>query len=315
MTELFSRRDLIARGGVCLGAVAGLAAAVRSATAEEQGAAEPGSFGYCLNTGTIRGQKLSLVEQIDVTAKAGYQAIEPWIGDIQRFAESGGSLEDVKKRAADAGLAVASAIGFADWINDDESKRQAGLEQLKRDMDLLRGIGGTRIAAPPSGAYKTPNMDLRKVAERYRTVLELGRQMGVLPQLEIWGGSMTLSRASEAAYVVVEAAHPDACVLLDAYHLYKGGSDFDSLRLLSGAAMHLFHMNDYPAEPPRAEITDAHRVYPGDGVAPLRSLVRTLHQTGFRGYFSLELFNRDYWQQDALVVARTGLEKMRAVSS
>jgi hypothetical protein len=33
---------------------------------------------------------------------------------------------------------------------------------------------------------------------------------------------------------------------------------------------------------------------------------------GFSGYLSLEVFNREYWKQDALVVARTGLEKMRA---
>jgi sugar phosphate isomerase/epimerase len=72
-------------------------------------------------------------------------------------------------------------------------------------------------------------------------------------------------------------------------------------------------MNDYPAQPPRAEITDAHRVYPGDGVAPLRELLRDLRRIGFRGALSLELFNREYWTQDALAVARTGLEKMRAV--
>jgi len=28
---------------------------------------------------------------------------------------------------------------------------------------------------------------------------------------------------------------------------------------------------------------------------------------------SLELFNRDYWSQDPLQVARTGLEKMRTL--
>ena len=77
--------------------------------------------------------------------------------------------------------------------------------------------------------------------------------------------------------------------------------------------MHVFHLNDYPADPPRAEITDAHRVYPGDGVAPLPDILRTLRDIGFRGMLSLELFNRDYWQQDALAVARTGLEKMKAV--
>jgi sugar phosphate isomerase/epimerase len=72
-------------------------------------------------------------------------------------------------------------------------------------------------------------------------------------------------------------------------------------------------MNDYPAEPPRAAITDAARVYPGDGVAPLKTLLRDLRRLGFRGALSLELFNRDYWQKDALAVARTGLDKMRAV--
>jgi sugar phosphate isomerase/epimerase len=75
--------------------------------------------------------------------------------------------------------------------------------------------------------------------------------------------------------------------------------------------MQVFHLNDYPALP-RDKITDADRVYPGDGVAPLPAILRDLRQLGFRGYLSLELFNREYWKQDALTVARTGLEKMRA---
>jgi hypothetical protein len=41
--------------------------------------------------------------------------------------------------------------------------------------------------------------------------------------------------------------------------------------------------------------------------------VRLLRAIGFRGFFSLELFNRDYWKRDARDVARTGLEKMRAI--
>ncbi|RLT17872.1 MAG: sugar phosphate isomerase/epimerase, partial [Planctomycetota bacterium] len=34
---------------------------------------------------------------------------------------------------------------------------------------------------------------------------------------------------------------------------------------------------------------------------------------GFRGYLSLELFNPNYYKEDALVVANTGLAKMKAV--
>ncbi len=144
-------------------------------------------------------------------------------------------------------------------------------------------------------------------------LLELGDEIGVVPEVEVWGGSKTLHRLGEAALVAIESGHKSACILPDVYHLYKGGSSLQGLTLLDGAAIHVFHMNDYPANPPRATITDADRVYPGDGIAPLGELVRILHAIGFHGYFSLELFNREYWKQDARTVARTGLEKMRAI--
>lgn len=43
-------------------------------------------------------------------------------------------------------------------------------------------------------------------------------------------------------------------------------------------------------------------------------MLRVLHANGFRGFLSLELFNHEYWKNDALLVARTGLEKMKAVA-
>lgn len=269
-------------------------------------------FRYCLNTSTIRGQELGIVGEIEVAAKAGYDAVEPWMRTIEEYTKAGGSLKDLGNRIRDLGLTVESAIGFAQWIVDDDAARAKGLEQARYDMDVLRQIGGTRIAAPPAGATDRTDLNLFKAAERYGELLKLGEQMGVIPQVEVWGFSKSLSRLGETLFVAVESGHPQACILPDVYHIYKGGSDFAGLKLLSGTAVHVFHMNDYPANPPRPTITDADRVYPGDGVAPLTAILRTLRDNGFSGYLSLELFNRDYWKQDALEVAKTGLEKMRA---
>jgi sugar phosphate isomerase/epimerase len=187
------------------------------------------------------------------------------------------------------------------------------MEAARKAMELVQQIGGKRLAAPPAGATKQADLNLVRAAERYRQLLEMGDKVGVVPQVELWGSSQALGRLGEAVLVAMESGHPRACVLADVYHLYKGGSSFGSLRLLNGAAMHVLHFNDYPAKPPRASITDAQRVYPGDGVAPLKQIVRDLHHIGYRGVLSLELFNREYWKQNALTVARTGLEKMRAV--
>ena len=71
-------------------------------------------------------------------------------------------------------------------------------------------------------------------------------------------------------------------MLADVFHLYKGGSGFEGLRLLSGQAIQVIHLNDYPGNPPRVSISDRARVYPGDGVAPLSQILSALQQCGTR---------------------------------
>ena len=289
-------------------------AAPKSTFASQPGVShDKSAIRYCLNTSTVRGQDLTVPEQIKLASDAGYDAIEPWIRDLRKFVENGGSLADLKKQIDDAGLTVESAIGFAQWIVDDDAARAKALEEARSDMQLLKSIGGKRIAAPPIGAHKKAGPQLPAIATRYRKLLELGAETGVTPQLELWGFSKTLSRLGELAYVATEAGHPDACVLPDFYHIYKGGSDFAGLEMIEASRMHVFHINDYPADPVREKIGDEDRVYPGDGVCELPKIIRGLIDSGFVGCFSLELFNREYWKQDPLKVAKTGLEKTKAV--
>jgi sugar phosphate isomerase/epimerase len=292
------------------GVAAGAAACAAPAGAQRR---EPEPFRYSLNTSTIRGQRVPLPEAVDLAARAGYHSIEPWINEIDAYVSAGGKLQDLAKRVQDRGLTIESAIGFPEWVVDDDARRAKGLEEAKRCMDLVAQLGGKRLAAPPAGATNEPITEPMRIAERYRALLDLGDQLGVVPQVEVWGFSRTLNRLGTAAFVALETGHPKACVLSDVYHLHKGGSGFAGHRLLNGQAIQVFHVNDYPAAPPRETITDAHRVYPGDGVAPLEKLFREMYEAGFRGVISLELFNRDYWQQDPFQVAKTGLEKTRAV--
>jgi sugar phosphate isomerase/epimerase len=314
VTEI-SRKEFL--GGSC--ALAGAALLSTRASGAKQNSPDNKKdywFGYSLNMGTIRGQKLGLVGEIDVAAKAGYDGIEPWIGTISKYVESGGSLKDIRKRCEDSGLRVCSAIGFAQWVVDDEHIRAKGLEQLKRDMDLLAKIGGTHIAAPPAGASRPgTTLDLNKAAERYHRILDIGRNTGVIPQVETWGPSANLSHVAEAVYVAARAGHPDACVLADVYHMYKGGVEASALKLLGRQAVHCFHMNDYPADPPRDQIQDADRIWPGDGIAPMKEILSHLAGNGCRVMLSLELFNREYWKLPALEVAKTGLAKMKKAVS
>jgi 2-keto-myo-inositol isomerase len=307
--NIVSRRNFIASAGAMFGAVISGRSYAVAANNNKSGSNPKTPFRYGLNTSTIRGQKMSLKEEIGITAQAGYNAIELWVDKIHSYAGDGGDLKDIRKQINDSGLTVEGAISFFNWIVDNDDQRAKGIEQAKRDMDVLAQIGGKRIAAPPAGA--TRQAGLTKAAERYRTLLELGDQIGVVPELELWGSSKNLHRLGEVMFVVIESGHPKACMLPDVYHIYKGGSDFNGLKQISAHAIQVLHMNDYPADLPRETITDRDRVYPGDGIAPLTQIIRDLNDNGSRAVLSLELFNPTYWKQDPLAVAKTGLAKMK----
>ena len=303
-----NRRDLFKTSGFM---AAGLLAGCGTTSSNRLNPAGKGDpFKYCLNTSTIRGQNLPITEEIDIAARAGYTGIEPWLGKLNDYKKNGGSLKDLRKRIDDHGLTVESAIGFARWIVDDDVQRQEGIEDAKRDMDLLAQLGAKRIAAPPAGARGI--VEPMAAAERYRTLLNAGDHIGVVPQIEMWGGNKSIGRVSTAIYIALEAGHPNACFLGDVYHTYKGGSDFDALKMLGPQALQVFHWNDYPANPTRENIGDGDRVYPGDGVAPITDIVKGFLQVGAMPVLSLELFNKKYWAMPPLDAARIGIEKMKA---
>jgi sugar phosphate isomerase/epimerase len=308
-----SRREMLTAAAAFAAAgssaVASPAQAPRAPATGTRPANEP--FGYCLNTSTIRGSNLDLPAAVAAASKAGFQAIEPWIMEIDRYASSGGSLKDLGKRIADAGLTVENAIAFNAFLDDDDTRRAASMEKLKTDMDKVAQIGGKRIAVPP-GNNRAAAVSLDNAARYYREALEMGEKMGVQPLLELWGTHPVLGPLSHGIYVTVAAGRPDASLLLDVFHLYKSGTPFTALKQINGASLHVMHLNDYPQASDPSTLNDGNRIYPGDGVAPLQQIFRDLRDNGFRGYFSLELFNKEYWAKSADENLKTAMDKIRA---
>ena len=107
------------------------------------------------------------------------------MGDVDTYVSKGGTLKDLGKRIADAGLTVESAIAFNSLLDDDDTRRAASLEKLKVDMDKVAQIGGKRIAVPPGNSRVAVSLD--NAAKYYREALEAGEKIGVQPLLELWG--------------------------------------------------------------------------------------------------------------------------------
>jgi len=250
-------------------------------------------FRISLNSSTIRNYKLSVDQQIELCAEAGFDGVELWVGDVEKYIQNGGTPETLNRLLKQHGLVLENMIAFSTWMADDPSLQAKGVTKMCQDMELTARLGGRYIAAPVQGLSHIERERLPIYAERYQRLLYEGDQRGVTPLLELWGGGAA-SQLSDVAAIAIGAAHPRASLLLDFYHLHKGDNSFDSLRMLNGKMFPLFHINDYPGDISRESMRDADRIFPGEGICPFHKVIPLLYQIGFRGAFSIELFNKSY---------------------
>jgi 2-keto-myo-inositol isomerase len=294
------------------GATTGLAVAPSFLVQAESSKLPSSLFQYCLNTSTINVEKTGLKQAVEITARAGYDHIELWIPDIKKYLENGNTLASLNKHIRDSGLGVANAIGFAPWMVHDEARRKAGFLQMEEEMNIMAALECKRIAAAPAGITADQPLDLFAVGGYFKELIALGKKTGVMPQLEFWGMSPAFYHLGQVLMVAATANDPAVRILADVFHLFRGGSGFDGLKLINGACLEIFHMNDYPSIA-RAEQKDKDRVFPGDGVGPVKQVLQDLSKSGGTKILSLELFNPEYWKKDPLEIARTGLQKMKAL--
>ncbi|MFH6602542.1 sugar phosphate isomerase/epimerase family protein [Maribacter algicola] len=248
-----------------------------------------------LNTSTLMAYKLTVDQQIDLVGKAGFDGIELWMRDIKAYAGSGGNLSTLKEKLEAHNLVLENIIAFSEWCSDDSDKHKEALKLMKSEMIMAAAIGANYFAAPVQGIEQIDPTKYDEYAKRYRAILELGDETGVVPVIELWGMG-ALHKVSDCAKIVIDSKHPKATMLLDFYHVHRGGNDWNMISTLNAANFPVIHMNDYPGSPEAALLTDADRVLPGEGVCDFNDILPKLYAAGFRGGLSVELFNKGYWE-------------------
>lgn len=303
---MIDRRKFIASAAALGSAIVTPGLAGSTLTSQEkryQGGRSP--WPICLDTATIR--PASLEQKVDIAIKAGFDAIEPWDGELASYEKEGGSLKELAKKIRDNGLFVPSMIGLWGCIPATEEAFQRSLPETRNRMRMASEIGCEFVQAIPNEVGE--NYDHGFVSSCYRRILEIGLEdYNVNPAL-VFVKMFPIKTLGQAAAVALDADHPKAKIIPDVFHMYISEGGFEGLRMLNGDLFAIFQYNDAPKEMARENMTDADRVFPGDGILPTAQIFRDLKATGFKRCVSLELYNPSYHKMDLLTVAKTGLEK------
>ena len=264
-------------------------------------------FRYSLNSSTIK--PTPIVEKIRIAAESGYEGIELWHADIDLHIEQGGSLKEIRRAIDESGLEVPTTVMLKGWCEPDGPADSEGMVECRRRMEHSVALGARHaVAGPPHSG-----VDFELAAERYARLLETGLSMGVRPAMEYLGFAREVNSIDDALRIMLGSKHPEATIVLDPFHDFRGGGGHESIAKLTAKQIAVCHFDDAPANPPPQEQHDPDRVMPGEGVIDLKRFVALLRQVGYEGFISLELFREDLWQSDPLQVAQAGLAAMKHI--
>lgn len=256
--------------------------------------------------------KTDLPGDIRAASGAGYDLIEIWAKKMEAYLLDH-SLDELKVLLAEGRLKplAINSVEFVTFNSGWEKSNTMNLIARYAEMaDHLDCPFIVLVPSPrPEGATDREVRD-----ESVRVLLEISdrfKEFRVRFAFEFLGfGWCSVSTLEEDFAIVKAVSRANIGMVLDTFHFYAGGSSVDAIRDVDPEKIFILHVND-AEKLPKAELQDAHRLLPGEGVIPLAEIAANLRHIRYDGPVSLEMFRPAYWFRPPEEVARMGIGAIR----
>ncbi len=258
-------------------------------------------------------QTADLATDIRIAGQAGYEVIELRDEKLDRFLTQG-SLGDVRRMLREAGVA-AWTINAISRVGVDGAagteRAVARCRELSRYAQAIECPWVLVVPVPLEG--RTDAQIMSDTVATLGKMADAAAEFVVSVAFEFMGFPWAAVRDVAGAWAVVqETNRPNVGIIVDTAHFYAGGSTLESIKQVNPKQLVVLHINDVE-DIPKPDITDGHRLYPGEGILPLQDILGAVRATGWDGVLSVELFREEYWRQDPLAVAHEAKAKTLAV--
>ena len=249
----------------------------------------------------------------DITgyADGGCRVLEVWLTKLETHLETA-SIPDTRQLLADREVTLAAAAYQGGLLLSQGQQRQAHFEHFKRRLDLCQTFGIPTLVLLADFAQRPDATTLQRAVVSLAQAGQWAAAFGVTLALEFRGADAFCSSLDTALALVEQCGEPNVGVCLDVFHYYKGPSKTEDLDLLTARNLAHVQVCDV-AGLPRELMTDADRVFPGEGDFQLAPIVAKLRAIGYAGSVSLELMNPMIWRSKPSQVAELGLASLHRV--
>jgi 4-hydroxyphenylpyruvate dioxygenase len=252
-------------------------------------------------------------EDVAGYAAGGCPTVEVWLTKLETHLEQH-SADDTRKQLADRGVALAAAAYQGGLLLSQGEQRKAHFDHFKRRLDLCERFGIRTLVVVADFAQKPDATALQRSVVSLAQAAQWAAGFGVTLALEFRGADAFCACLDTALSLVETCREPNVGVCLDVFHYYKGPSKPEDLDRLTARNLAHVQVCDV-AGVPRELMTDADRVFPGEGDFRLGPIVNRLREIGYARSVSLELMNPVLWRSKPTQVAELGTAALRRLLS
>ncbi|MBM4382075.1 MAG: sugar phosphate isomerase/epimerase [Deltaproteobacteria bacterium] len=239
-----------------------------------------------LHAGTLRSR--SFQEVCDAAVAGGFTALTLYPTQIRRARAEGITLSAMRRELEARGLAYADLDPLLNWLPGDNLQNELAATEAEH-YSVAEAL---RARSLNVAVMARPSVNVDEAAEAFAGVCDRAWEFGLLVTLEYlpWAGVPDLVTARA---IVERAARPNATLMIDTWHTFRGPTREDQLRSLPGKLVGSIQINDAPAQPSGdliSETTSA-RLLPGEGAIPVARWLRILEQNGSRAPIGVEIFS------------------------
>jgi sugar phosphate isomerase/epimerase len=219
-------------------------------------------------------------------------------------------MEAAVKAVKDSGLRVTGFQVLRDFEGLSGQLRDYKLDIAKSMLEMCAAVG-SRVLLVCSSTSTHASEDLDGIARDLRRLAMLAVPHGIKIAFEALSWGRTINEFPQAWEVVCRADAPNLGLGIDSFHAFAMKTPLDGLEAISPEKIFLvqladFMWNEIRSVEERINTARHFRVFPGEGVhsEQVAEMVLRLSRLGYRGDYSFEVFNDDYQQMPAELVAR-----------
>ena len=246
-------------------------------------------------------------------ARAGIRDVEPAAALLDEFLRTE-TLASAKRVLTDHGQRVVCGAAGVTGLWEPNPNFSANLDLFRKRCEQFAELGAPLVYSPCATAARFTVEDYGRSVDSIRQVANVAREFGLKVAAEFVRDSTFMASLPTALLLRREAAHPHFGILFDCYHFWSGPSKFEDMDLIQPGDIFHAHLSD-TQDLPRELLDLQTRVIPGDGVAPLVTILRKLVDTGYAGPVSVELFLPRFQKADPFALATEIKAKCEALVS